>query len=593
MSDPAGNRVFISCVSDEFEKPNAPFPGFRGQLRHYLTRADCEVKVQEEFRQTGDVDTVEKLADFISKCAAVIHLVGELPGAVANREAVAAYLAKEPTFLANHPKARIATGDFSATTYTQWEAFLALHYGVPLFVYTTETGAKAQEAHLNRLHLARRHPGDRRISGPGDLLGQLIGDLRYIIPAFGQLKRVEVAGVPPASGTPLFKNRVRERQELSQILANGRFPMVTLLGRGGIGKSALACHVLYELESNRWTHTDTGPQVDGIAYLSTRTQGISLDRLFLSCARLLGEERGERIKRVWAISETDIPLEEKIHRLMEALSNGLYILLLDNVEDLLDPEGRFFDAGLGMFFSVMVSRPCGVRLVLTSREPVWLPDKRLRSQDKHLWLRDGLAQCDAISLLRDLDPNGICKLGNAPDETLIRVAAFTHGVPRALELVVSLLDEHYDLTLDELLSSFYRKEEVVQNLVEDHFRRADIGARRILQALAVFGRPVKRAALEQLLNESTPPIELAGIVQRLMRTYAISSDRETGMLSLHPIDREYACNQLPETGPFSRRNLHKAAADYYRSQRRTGMDGSIALDDLEPQLREFEQLIQA
>ena len=45
-SDHTSNRLFISCVSDEFEKPEAPFPGFRGQLRHFLTRADCEVKVQ-------------------------------------------------------------------------------------------------------------------------------------------------------------------------------------------------------------------------------------------------------------------------------------------------------------------------------------------------------------------------------------------------------------------------------------------------------------------------------------------------------------------------------------------------------------------
>ncbi len=51
MSEPANNRLFISCVSDEFEKPAAAFPGFRSLLRHYLTRADCEVKVQEDFRQ--------------------------------------------------------------------------------------------------------------------------------------------------------------------------------------------------------------------------------------------------------------------------------------------------------------------------------------------------------------------------------------------------------------------------------------------------------------------------------------------------------------------------------------------------------------
>lgn len=68
-----GNRIFISTVSGEFEKTTAAFPGLRSKLRHYLTAADCEVKVQEDFRRThggtleklfsgAPVDTVRRLA---------------------------------------------------------------------------------------------------------------------------------------------------------------------------------------------------------------------------------------------------------------------------------------------------------------------------------------------------------------------------------------------------------------------------------------------------------------------------------------------------------------------------------------------------
>jgi hypothetical protein len=92
-----GEEVRRCLASLNVEKPESPFPGLREQLRHYLSRADCEAKVQEEFRQSGDRDTVEALAGYIERCADVIHLVGELPGAVANKKAVAAYLGKEPT----------------------------------------------------------------------------------------------------------------------------------------------------------------------------------------------------------------------------------------------------------------------------------------------------------------------------------------------------------------------------------------------------------------------------------------------------------------------------------------------------------------
>jgi hypothetical protein len=74
------NRVLISCVSGEFEKPESPFPVFRWHLRHYLTRADCEVKVQEDFRQTDDRDTLEKLVATKAESASRFHEPVEFEG---------------------------------------------------------------------------------------------------------------------------------------------------------------------------------------------------------------------------------------------------------------------------------------------------------------------------------------------------------------------------------------------------------------------------------------------------------------------------------------------------------------------------------
>ena len=71
---PEPGGVFISCVSDEFERDGAPFPGLRGQLRGYLARTRSNVRVQEDFPQTA-VDTVRKLADEIRPRAVVVHLV--------------------------------------------------------------------------------------------------------------------------------------------------------------------------------------------------------------------------------------------------------------------------------------------------------------------------------------------------------------------------------------------------------------------------------------------------------------------------------------------------------------------------------------
>jgi len=189
------NRVFISCVSAEFQEGNAQFSGLRGELRKHLTRAGCEVKIQEELPQCV-CDTLEKLDGYIRTCAAVVHLVGKLSGAPAEDRAVQRYLKSEPNFLVKEPILRQELGDFSNLTYTQWEAWIALHHNIPLFVYATNyaTNTEAQKTHLERLKkLARRFA--EGFSSQSELFGKLIGDLHKIIPL--QPSRTVTAAIHP------------------------------------------------------------------------------------------------------------------------------------------------------------------------------------------------------------------------------------------------------------------------------------------------------------------------------------------------------------------------------------------------------------
>ena len=61
MSPPVADGVFISCVSDEFEKASSPFAGLRSAIALYLAKAKCDVRVQEFFPQSA-VDMVENLS---------------------------------------------------------------------------------------------------------------------------------------------------------------------------------------------------------------------------------------------------------------------------------------------------------------------------------------------------------------------------------------------------------------------------------------------------------------------------------------------------------------------------------------------------
>ena len=81
-------QLFLSTVSAEFLS-------YRDRLRHLLTRPNVEVKVQEDFIVTGN-ETLEMLDTYIQGCDGVIHLVGDMTGAMAKPQSVAAIASRYP-----------------------------------------------------------------------------------------------------------------------------------------------------------------------------------------------------------------------------------------------------------------------------------------------------------------------------------------------------------------------------------------------------------------------------------------------------------------------------------------------------------------
>jgi hypothetical protein len=74
---------------------SAEFLSYRELLRHLLTRPDVEVKVQEDCIVSGD-ETLEMLDTYIRGCDGVIHLVGDMTGAMAKPQSVAAMATAYP-----------------------------------------------------------------------------------------------------------------------------------------------------------------------------------------------------------------------------------------------------------------------------------------------------------------------------------------------------------------------------------------------------------------------------------------------------------------------------------------------------------------
>jgi tetratricopeptide (TPR) repeat protein len=199
-------------------------------------------------------------------------------------------------------------------------------------------------------------------------------------------------------------------------------------------------------------------------------------------------------------------------------------------------------------------------------------------------------------LLRDLDPQGALGLRDAPEGDLRRAARLTRGIPRALEILAGILHEDPTASLPKLLiDKQLFGEQVVEQLVAAGYRRLGDNEQRVMEALAVFDRPVDETAIAYLLHPWFPGLDVRVCLRRLVRGYFVSANRITGEYSLHPLDRDYAYHQLPgdeEADAYNRRNLELRAADFYAGLRKAESEWKT-IDDLAPQLAEFGHRVRA
>lgn len=162
--------IFLSTVSAEFRS-------YRDALRHDLERPNVTVKVQEDFIATG-METLDKLDDYISKCDAVVHLIGDMTGAMAQSPSLSIINQRYPDIGQRLPPlSPFLESGAKALSYTQWEAWLALYHRKVLIIAAPEPGAmrdekyalieeqcRHQQQHLERLAAIERYPEIKFVS---------------------------------------------------------------------------------------------------------------------------------------------------------------------------------------------------------------------------------------------------------------------------------------------------------------------------------------------------------------------------------------------------------------------------------------------
>jgi len=438
---------------------------------------------------------------------------------------------------------------------------------------------------------------------------------------------------PPGVAQNYFQDRLMETEQAILFLKNEAQRVLTVVGRGGAGKTAMTCRLLKHIENgglpDDYDKKHDKVDIDGIVYLSEAgSRKVNFANLFEDLCKLLPAASAEKLSALYREPQTST--ESKTVQLLAAFQ-GLkqVIVLLDNFENVVDSEkGQIKDAELDEALRAILHAPHHpVKIIITTRVSARELDAFEPARQRLLPLDTGLQPEYAREAFVLMDEGNLVGIKNAGADLLNLAVTRTLGLPRALEALYAALRTDRFTTLQELLDLPILPEQVVQAYVGEAFNRLDVNEQKVMQALAVYNRPVTPAAVDYLLAPHLPAIDSALILQRLANMHF--ARKESGRFYLHPVDREFAFGLIPEKDSnakdttlaparsagedtkeeqrkllqsafskrqfsfpnyhllFTRHDLTLRAADYFAAARKPRAEWK-KLDDLSAQLAEFD-----
>jgi tetratricopeptide (TPR) repeat protein len=391
-----------------------------------------------------------------------------------------------------------------------------------------------------------------------------------------------------------FQDRSVEVGLLGDLLRKDEVRLILVAGRGGMGKTTVACRVFAGIELGHLP--DGSPfRADGIVYLNAGGfRQLTLRSVLDDLSRLRPPAAIDRLAAVFTSRHASAA--DKMHALLAELGGMRVLVLLDGLDRLLDPRTlELRDAELQEGLEALLATPeHGVRVVVTTRTlPASLPPVGPREQET-LDLHLGLESPFAESVLEQLDADGTLGLRSAPPELLSEARRRTRGYPKALEALVNVLRTDRTTTLEDLLAdtATVPPDEVQQVLVGESLDRLDPPAERVVRALAVYGRPVPPAAVDYMLLPFQQGLSKP-LLERLVGMHLVRV--EAGRYFLEPDERSHAYERLPDglasdrterPPPFTKAALLFWGAEYCRHAPPTG--GRPSPEDQELSLLEVD-----
>lgn len=377
---------------------------------------------------------------------------------------------------------------------------------------------------------------------------------------------IHISRLPPASAQ--FFGRETELARLDEAWTTGAVNIVSIVGWGGVGKSALV---------NAWlsrTEADNYGRAECVYGWSFYSQGYREDRQpsadqFLDSALTWFGYEGESIRS---------PREKGV-KLAEYVRAKPTLLILDGVEPLQFPpgpmQGHLRDEGLRALLIELERSNPGMCVLST----------RVTLEDFDPSVDPGVERIDLENVTPEDGAKLLKSLGVRGSKTeLIETSDDFGGHALALNLLGSYLSTVHggDIRKRDLVPELTADKEQgghVRSVMEFYENRlAGKPELDILYMMGLFDRPARAGAIEAL--RAHPPIEgLTDALQGLGDAkwkYAVSNLRELRLLAkeeiddddaleCHPLVHEHFRARLKESNPEAWREAHSRLYEYYKS----------------------------
>jgi DNA-binding XRE family transcriptional regulator len=320
-----------------------------------------------------------------------------------------------------------------------------------------------------------------------------------------------------------FYGREWELKLLTEWMIDQRCRIVTVLGMGGLGKSALSVNIMQQLAGH----------FDFVVWRSLRD--------LTNCDWLLNDLI--QVFNPQAHESTSISFEQRMSVLMEQLRRSRILLVLDNLESALEQgerAGRLLPdfEGFGRFLRHCAERGHQSCVLLTSREkPAELiPFEGSRSPVRVL----RLARLEPEACAEILAEKEV--VGSEVEKARL-IEAYA-GNPLALKIVAQTIVELFNSEI----APFLEQGEIIfgniRDLLDEQFGRLSAVERGVLMWLTILREPVTLPELDRNLIIPIPRSRMLETVEALRRRSLLESGQKKGSFALHSVILEYVTNHI-------------------------------------------------